>query len=259
MAMHIIQTLILGAVEGFTEFLPISSTAHMMMASRIMRFADKDFLKTFEIVIQFGAILAIVAIYWPRLYALRKIWKQIVAAFIPTGIIGLILYKYVKDFLGNNSLAIWALGIGGALMILFEIFHKDTHSTQETIDEIAGMPYIKAVAIGCAQAIAIIPGVSRSAATIVAGRALGISRKAIVEFSFLLAVPTIFAASGYELVKGGAALSMGQYGYILIGFGTAFITAYISVRWFLKYIQTHNFISFGIYRIIIALIFILFP
>jgi len=257
--MHILQTLVLGAVEGFTEFLPISSTAHMMMASRIMGLASTDFLKTFEIVIQFGAILAIVVLYWSRLYALRKVWSKILAAFIPTGIIGFVLYKLIKSYLlGNNTVAVWALGIGGALLILFEIFHKDKQPSQESLQELAGMSYAKAVAIGFAQSIAIIPGVSRSAATIVAGRALGVSRAAIVEFSFLLAVPTMLAASGYELFKSTPHLDAGQYGYLLIGLSAAFITAHFSVRWLLRYVQNHNFTAFGIYRILVAFAFIPF-
>ena len=257
--MHILQTLILGAVEGFTEFLPISSTAHMMMAARIMQLADTDFLKTFEIVIQFGAIMAVVVLYWSRLYALRKVWSRILAAFIPTGIVGLILYKFIKNsLLGNNVVAIWALGIGGALLILFEIFHKDRLPSQESLEELSRMSHAKAVLIGLAQSIAIIPGVSRSAATIVAGRALGVSRAAIVEFSFLLAVPTMLAASGYELLKSSPHLDAGQYGYLLIGLATAFVTAHFSVSWLLRYVKNHDFTYFGIYRILIAFAFIPF-
>lgn len=262
--MYILQILVLGAVEGFTEFLPISSTAHLIMASTIAsRFVrlmlDADFLKTFEIVIQFGAILAVVLLYWPRLYSLRKVWDKILAAFIPTGIVGFILYKLFKDYLsGNTTVVVWALGIGGALLILFEVFHKDKLPTQESLDELASMSYVKAVAIGLAQAVAIIPGVSRSAATIVAGRALGISRAAIVEFSFLLAVPTMAAASGYELLKSTPHLDAGQYGYLLIGLAAAFVTAHFSIRWLLGYVQSHNFTSFGIYRILVAIAFIPF-
>ena len=260
--MHILQIIVLGAVEGFTEFLPISSTAHLMIASRLMHsvnFFQVDFLKTFEIVVQFGAILAVVLLYWPRLYSMHKIWKKLLAAFIPTGIVGLILYKTVKDFLGNDTLAVWALGIGGAFLILFEIFHKERQTTQESFDELAGMSYAKAVVIGLAQSIAIIPGVSRSAATIVAGRALGISRSAIVEFSFLLAVPTMLAACGYELIKSSPHLEMGQYGYLLIGLAVAFVTAYFSVKWLIRYVQNHNFTYFGIYRIIAAIAFTIAP
>jgi undecaprenyl-diphosphatase len=257
--MHIIQTLVLGVVEGLTEFLPISSTAHMMLASRIMGLVSTDFLKTFEIIVQFGAILAIVTLYWSRLRALRKVWGKVLAAFIPTGIIGFILYQLIKGYLlGNNTIAIWALGIGGALLILFEIFHKDNNPSQESLDELAGMSYTKAIAIGLAQAVAVIPGVSRSAATIVAGRALGVSRVAIVEFSFLLAVPTILAASGYELLKSTPHLDAGQYGLLLMGLAVAFVTARLSIRWLLRYVQTHNFTVFGIYRILIAFAFIPF-
>lgn len=261
-AMHILQILGLGLVEGFTEFLPISSTAHLMMTSRLLHSVDFfhiDFLKTFEIIVQFGAILAIIFLYWPRLRALQKIWLKIMAAFVPTGIIGFLLYKTFKDFLiGNNEVAIWALGIGGALLVLFEIFYKDKKATSNSLEELAALPYAKVVLIGCAQSISIIPGVSRSAVTIVAGRALGVSRRAIVEFSFLLAVPTMLAASGYELLNSTPHLSAPEYGYIGLGLIVAFVTAFVSVRWFLRYIQNHNFITFGIYRVIVAFAFIPF-
>ena len=259
MLMHILQTVVLGAVEGLTEFLPISSTAHLMMAARLMQLPSTDFLKTFEIVVQLGAIMAIVVLYWPRLYSLRKIWTKILAAFIPTGIVGFLLYKFFKaSLIGNVSVAVWALGIGGALLILFEFFYKEKNQMESSIDELAGMSYAKAVAIGLAQSIAIIPGVSRSAATIVAGRALGVSRMAIVEFSFLLAVPTMLAASGYELLKSSPHIEIGQYGYLLVGLAVAFVTAHFSVRWLLRYVQKHNFTVFGIYRIILAIAFIPF-
>ena len=260
LVMHIIQILILGLVEGFTEFLPISSTAHLLMASRIMGLVETDFLKTFQIVIQFGAILAVVYIYFPRLRLMQKIWPKILAAFVPTGIIGLLLSKFFdKNISGNATLAVWVLGIGGVLLILFEIFHRgDKNATADSIAELSVLPYAKAVLIGCAQSVAIIPGVSRSAATIVAGRALGISRRAIVEFSFLLAVPTMLAASSYALLKSTAHISGGEYGDIAIGFVAAFVTALVSVRWLIKYVQNHDFIYFGIYRIIIAFAFIPF-
>jgi undecaprenyl-diphosphatase len=257
--MHILQTLVLGAVEGLTEFLPISSTAHLMIAARLMGLTETDFLKTFEIVIQFGAIMAVVVLYRSRLFALRKVWPKILAAFIPTGIIGLLLYKLIRSFLlGNNAVAVWALGIGGALLILFEIFHKDRSPAQESLQELANLSYPKAVAIGLAQAVAVIPGVSRSAATIVAGRALGVSRAAIVEFSFLLAVPTMLAAAGYDLLKSAPHLDAGQYGYLAVGLVAAFVTAIFSIRWLLRYVQNHNFTTFGIYRIILAFAFIPF-
>jgi undecaprenyl-diphosphatase len=261
--MQIIQIIVLGAIEGLTEFLPISSTAHLMMASRLMRsslFFQADFLKTFEIVVQFGAILAIVWLYLPRLYSLQKVWPKILVAFLPTGVIGFLLFKLIKGYLlGNNTIAVWALGIGGALFILFEFFHKDKPSSfSSSIEELSSMSYVRAFAIGLAQAVAVIPGVSRSAATIMAGRTLGLSRAAVVEFSFLLAVPTMLAATSYELFKSGPNIETGQYGYLLLGLATAFVTASFSVKWLLRFVEKHNFISFGIYRILIAIAFIPF-
>ena len=251
--MHIFQSIILGVVEGVTEFLPISSTGHMILASHVLGMNESDFVKSFEIFIQLGAILAIVALYWKKLLLNKKIFLRVCTGFIPTAVIGLLLYKVVKTYLlGNTSVVLWSLLLGGIFLVGFEYFRKGKISHTNEIENIS---YKQAFIIGLFQSIAIIPGVSRSAATIVGGLALGISREAIVEFSFLLAVPTMVAATGLDLIKSGHSFGGGQVELLAIGFITAFIFAFIAVKFLLTYVKNHTFTSFGIYRILIAVLF----
>jgi len=258
-----IAAIILGAVEGLTEFLPISSTAHLTIASQLLGLAQSDFVKTFEIVIQAGAILAIVVLYWRRFLDI-EILKRLVAAFVPTAIIGFVLYHFIKSYLvGNIAVTLWALGIGGAFLICFEMWLKNKNKSTPPVveptndsarEEVRGLSYKKSAIIGLAQALAVIPGVSRSAATIVSGLWLGVSREAIVEFSFLLAVPTILAASGYDLLKSAGSLSGGGMGTLILGTIISFVTAILAIKLFLSYIKKHSFSAFGVYRIILAAI-----
>ena len=253
--MTIIQAIILGVVEGITEFLPISSTGHMILVSRLFGIADSDFTKSFEIIIQFGAILAVVVLYWNKLFSKRDTWKKVLTAFLPTAIIGFLLYTTLKRYLLSNSIiVIWALFLGGIALIAFELWYKGK-SFAVAQDDDAGISYKKSFAIGVAQALSIIPGVSRSGATIIAGLLMGISREAIVEFSFLLAIPTMSVATGYDLLKSAGSFSFDQFYLLFIGFITSFIVAMLSIKWFIGYIKNHSFISFGVYRIIIALLF----
>ncbi len=250
--MTFLQTIILGALEGFTEFLPISSTAHLLLTSRIFGLVDSDFLKSFTIVIQFGAILAVVVLYAGRFLKDWETNKRIIAAFVPTAAIGFGLYKIIKGFLfENTALILAALLIGGVLLIVFEIFYKKKPIRPIPLSE---LPYWRAVLIGAAQALAIIPGVSRAAVTIVGGMLLGVERKAIVEFSFLLAVPTMAAASGYDLLKNASQFSLGQFHLLLIGFTASFFFAIVSVRFLLNYIKNNSFTNFGIYRILLVIV-----
>jgi len=250
--MDIFQVLILGIVEGVTEFLPVSSTGHLILASQLLGIAQTDFQKTFEIVIQFGAILAVVALFW-RSFLNGEVLKRLVVAFIPTGIIGLALYKVVKTYLlGNELVVLWALFLGGVALILFEWWHREA---PDALEDIAAMPYSTAALIGLFQAMAIIPGVSRSAATIVGGLALGMRRAAIVQFSFLLAVPTMLAASGLDLYKSAGSLGGGGWGTLALGFAVSFAVAMPVVAWFLRFVRTHTFIPFGVYRILLAAVF----
>jgi undecaprenyl-diphosphatase len=234
--------------------LPISSTGHLILTSRLLGILPTDFVKSFEIIIQLGAIGAIIALYWRRLLIDWEVMKRIVVGFIPTAVLGLIFYKTIKEFLGSNTVVLWALGIGGLLLILFEIFHREG---PEPEGDVALISYKKAFLIGIFQAFAFIPGVSRAAATIIGGLALGLRRTVAVEFSFLLSAPTMLAASALDIYKNGAAFSGGEFGLLAIGFITAFVVAIAAVKFLLRFIKTHTFIPFGIYRIALSVLFFL--
>ena len=249
--MSLLHALILGIVEGITEFLPISSTAHLILASRMLAL-DSEFVKSFEIIIQFGAILSVVVLYWKKFWH-WEVLKKLVVAVIPTGVIGLTVYKAVKGYLlGNLTVVLLSLLIGGIALIVFERFRNGS----EADVDFAEITYRKAFLIGLFQAIAVIPGVSRSAATIVGGSLIGVSKRTIVEFSFMLAVPTMLAATGLELVKGRAALA-GHYDVLAVGFVVSFITAIIAIKSFLGYIKKRDFSAFGWYRVVLAAVYYL--
>ena len=254
-----IHAVILGLIEGITEFLPISSTGHMILAADALRIPDTDFLKSFEIIIQLGAIFAVFILYWKKLLLNKKIFNRVAVAFLPTAVIGLIVYKLVKKYLlGNTMVVLWSLLIGGAILIIFELARKKNTSRIDTTLEIESITYKQALIIGLFQSIAIIPGVSRSAATIVGGLMLGISRRAIVEFSFMLAIPTMAAATGLDLIKSGHSFTHHETGLLLIGLIVAFVSALFAVKFLLRFVKDHTFIPFGVYRIVIALAFLLY-
>ncbi len=250
--MDLLHSIILGIVEGVTEFLPISSTAHLILSANLLKLPQTEYLKSFEIVIQLGAILSVVVLYWRSLLNIEVI-KRLIIAFIPTGIIGLIFYKLAKQYLlGNTSVVLWALLLGGIFIILFEYKYKEQATVSQ---EIATISYRQCLAIGLFQSIAIVPGVSRSAATVIGGLLLGLNRKTIVEFSFLLAVPTMLAATGLDLLKNYKEFSSSQFGYLGVGFIISFIVALLSIKFLLRYIKNHDFKAFGFYRIVIAILF----
>lgn len=250
--MDLFHALILGIVEGITEFLPISSTGHLMIAGKLLGLPQTEFLKTFDIAIQLGAILSVVALYWRSLLVDVEVIKRVAAAFIPTAILGFGLYKFVKSvLLGNVYVVLWSLLVGGIVLIVFETFYKEK---ENTISDIKQMSLLQAVVIGCFQAIAMIPGVSRSAATIIGGLSLGMNRKTIVEFSFLLACPTMAAATGLDLLKSAHDFSAAQFSFLAVGFISSFVVGILSIRFLLYFVRNHNFISFGVYRIIAAIL-----
>jgi len=247
---------ILGIVEGISEFLPISSTGHLILTSHLLGLEHSDFLKSFEIAIQVGAILSVVVLYWRDLLVNPAVMKRVAIAFLPTGLIGLTLYKIIKSYLlGSPSIVLWALAAGGLFLIVFEYKH---HEKSDAVAKTEDMSYRQALIIGLFQALAVIPGVSRSASTIVGGLVLGLRRKTIVEFSFLLAVPTMAAATGYDLLKNASRFSFDQMGFLAVGFVVSFVVALLSIKFLLRYIQTHTFILFGVYRIVLAVLWVFF-
>lgn len=249
----VFSSFILGIIEGFTEFLPISSTAHLNLASRLLGLEQTEYLKAFGIIIQGGAILAVLFFYWRR-FLDWEVLKRVIVAFLPTGLIGLLLYPVIKTFfLGNTSLTVSSLALGGILLIVFEKFHPKT----VTVQDVGQLSYAKAFTVGIFQSFAVIPGVSRAAATIVGGMVMGLERGLIVEFSFLLAVPTILAAAGFDLIQNVGVLSSGGFGYLAIGLITSFLAALVSIKFLLSYIRKHTFVGFGIYRILLVIVFVL--
>lgn len=253
--MHAYEAVLLGILEGATEFLPISSTGHLILASHLLAIPETPFLTSFLIAIQLGAIGAVVVTYW-RSFLDIEILKRLFAAFLPTAVIGFVLYKVIKGFLlGNEFIVVLALLIGGIILIVFERFHTEKPGDDGSIADIR---YRDAVAIGLFQALAVVPGVSRSAATIVGGLLLGIRRVAIVEFSFLLAVPTMLAATGYDLLKTYDTFDASNISMLTIGALTAFVVALIAVRFLISFVKRYSFTPFGVYRILLALVFLIF-
>lgn len=251
--MDFFHAIILGIVEGVSEFLPISSTGHLILSSKILGISPTEFVKSFEISIQLGAILSVVVLYWRVFIRNLEVLKRLAVAFAPTAVLGLAFYKLIKHYLlGNAGVVVVTLLVGGVALIVFEMFHREKDGATESIEKIT---YKKAALIGLFQSIAMVPGVSRSAATIVGGLAVGLKRKTIVEFSFLLAVPTMLAATVLDLIKSAHSFVEGEAQMMLAGFVCAFVVAALSIKFLLRYIQRHTFIAFGIYRIIIALLF----
>ncbi len=245
--MDFFTIIIFGMVEGITEFLPVSSTGHLILTARLLNLAQTEFLKSFEIAIQLGAILSVVVLYWRSLILDPKALFKVIIAFIPTGILGLVFYKIVKTFLlSSEKTVLFSLLIGGIVLMIFELFYHEKSDADMKISDISVK---QAVIIGSCQALAMIPGVSRSLATILGGLSLGIGRKLIVQFSFLLAIPTMLAATLFDLAKSAPSFTADQFYIILLGFVVSFLVAIVSVKFFVRFIEKHNFIPFGIYRI----------
>ncbi len=247
--MTFFDSLILGFVEGITEFLPVSSTGHLILASNALGLPNSEFLKIFEIVIQTGAILAVIFIYWKELLQDRTYLIKLAVAFVPTGILGLLFHKIVKQYLFNPPVVCGALFLGGIVLLFLEKL-----TSRMKVREIT---YTNYFFLGVFQCLAFIPGVSRSAATILGARLLGATREEAVKFSFLLAIPTILSASGYSLLKVSYTLSSTEYIHLAVGLVSAFVFGFLSVKVFLKWLDHRTFIACGIYRILFALMYYL--
>lgn len=254
--MGIIEAVILGAVEGITEFLPISSTGHLVLTSELLKITQTNFVKSFEISIQLGAILAVVFLYRKALLTDKEYWKRILSAFLPTAVLGFLLYGFIKKFLlGSSIITVLALFVGGVLLIVLEKVYQKKKPSLENAREIS---FKKAFLIGIFQSVSMIPGVSRSGATIIGGLFLGLKRETAAEFSFLLAVPTMLAATGLDLAKNSATFTRDEYFLMAVGLAAAFVTAIFTIQYFLSYVRKHNFVLFGVYRIVLAVLFWLF-
>ena len=253
--MHdLLNALILGVVEGLTEFLPISSTGHLILAGDLLGFNDER-SKVFHIVIQTGAMLAIVWVYRARFATVvsgifsdrtaQRFVLNLAVAFVPAAVLGLLFGNLIKTFLFKPVPVALAFVVGGLVILWIE-----RHPRDAVILDVDDMGWKDALKVGCAQAFALIPGTSRSGATIVGGMLFGLSRRAATEFSFFLAVPTLVAAGAYDLLKHRALLSADDLGLFGVGAVTAFVSAFLCVRWLLQYIVTHDFTVFAWYRIV---------
>lgn len=242
----------LALIEGITEFLPISSTGHMVLWSSLIGQQHDEFVKGFEVIIQFGAILSVVYLYRDLLLKANfNFYKKIIFAFIPTAAIGFVLKAQVDQWLGSVSLVAWSLMIGGVVLVLSDrIFKKQLHSGK-TINDLTNW---QCIALGFFQSIALIPGVSRSGATILGGLGMGLSKKEAAEYSFFLAIPTMLAATIYKCYKLRNTLSADHVGVLLFGSVVAFFVALIAVKSFVGWVSKHGFSIFGYYRIALGIL-----
>lgn len=252
--MNFLQAIILAIIEGLTEFLPVSSTGHMILASSFMGIASDPFVKLFTIVIQLGAILSVVVLYFKRFFKTLNFYYKLAIAFIPAAVFGLLLSDKIDELLESPLTVAVSLVVGGVILLFVDKwFNKPTIHEEEEIN------YFTAFKIGCFQCIAMIPGVSRSGASIVGGMSMKLSRKVAAEFSFFLAVPTMVAATGkklYDFYKEGHTITNDQLQVLAVGNVIAFIVALLAIRSFIGYLNKYGFVAFGWYRIIAGLIII---
>ena len=246
---ELLNALILGVVEGITEFLPISSTGHLILAAELLGATDERW-KVFNIVIQTGAMLAVVWEYRARFFCVDvALYRNLIVAFIPAAALGLAFSKYIKSYLFHAVPVALAFIVGGVIILLVE-----RRSFTPRVEDARAMTWLDALKVGVAQCFALIPGTSRSGATIIGGMLFGLSRKAATEFSFFLAVPTLVAAGGYDLLKNRALLSANDAPIFGVGMLVAFVSAFVVIRWLIRYVATHDFKPFAWYRIVFGLV-----
>jgi undecaprenyl-diphosphatase len=257
MPFDIIKSIILGIVEGLTEFLPVSSTGHLLLVERFFGFADEDFGKTFAVLIQFGAILALLSIYFVRLWQLaigffsdaaaRRFVNGILLAFLPAAVVGALAHDFIKRVLFNEWLVCFTLIVGGAVLLWVD--RLDLKPRYHDAQKYSLPMYL---VIGIAQCVSMIPGVSRSGATIVGAMLLGADKRSAAEFSFWLAMPTMAGAFAYDLYKSHGQMSNGNFLLVAIGFAVSFVSAWIVVKTFIGYVQRHGFALFAWWRVIVG-------
>lgn len=248
--MSLFETIIIAIVEGLTEFLPVSSTGHMIIAQSLLGVESTEFVKAFTVNIQFGAILSVIVLYWKRFFQSWDFYYKLLIAFLPAAILGLLFIDYIDALLESVLVVAIMLVLGGVLMLFVDKWFSKTTTNQE-------VGWKRALKIGLFQCIAMIPGVSRSMATIVGGMTTKLTRKNAAEFSFFLAVPTMAAAGGYKLLKllmdpAGSAMLQENLMTLLIGNVIAFIVALGAIKFFIEFLSRHGFKAFGYYRIIVG-------
>lgn len=253
--MTLFQTIILGIVEGLTEFLPVSSTGHMIIAQKLLAVESSEFVKVFTVNIQFGTILSVIVLYWKRFFQTLDFYWKLLIAFLPAAVIGFLASDYIDSLLENVFVVALMLVIGGIVMLFVDKWFAKTDENQE-------MTWKRALKIGFFQCIAMIPGVSRSMATIVGGMTTKLSRKNAAEFSFFLAVPTMAAASGYkllQLIKDPAGIDMLKDNLLtlLLGNLVGFVVAMVAIKFFIGFVTKFGFKAFGYYRILVGLAILL--
>jgi undecaprenyl-diphosphatase len=253
--MSAFHAIILAIIEGLTEFLPVSSTGHMIIGSYFMGIAADPFVKTFTVAIQLGAILSVVVLYWNKFFQTFKFYFVLLVGFLPAAIAGLLLNDTIDTLLERVDIVGWMLILGGIVLLFIDrIFNEAT-----TVDE-SSVSYSQAFKIGMFQCIAMIPGVSRSAATIVGGLTQGLNKKTAAEFSFFLAVPTMAAATGYKLLKfylDGNSFGSEELALLAMGNAAAFVVALLAIKYFIGFVTRHGFKLFGYYRITVGIILLL--
>ena len=250
---NFIDAFVLGIVEGLTEFLPISSTGHLILAGDLLGANDERW-NVFNIVIQTGAMLAVVWEYRARFFRIDfQLYRNLVVAFVPAAVLGLAFSKYIKGVLFHAVPVALAFIVGGIVILLVESRKSGT----VRVETMAAMTWLDALKVGIAQCFALIPGTSRSGATIIGGMLFGLSRRAATEFSFFLAVPTLVAAGGYDLFKNRALLSAHDAPIFGAGLVVAFVAAFVVIRWLVRYVATHDFKPFAWYRIAFGLLVLL--
>lgn len=245
--MSVFEIIIIAIVEGLTEFLPVSSTGHMILTQAILGVESTDFVKMFIVNIQFGAILSVLVLYWKKFFQSMKFYYKLFIAFLPAAVIGFLLGDYIDLMLENVIVVAISLFVGGIVLIGIDKWLSKTVTDNE-------VTYPKALKIGLFQCIAMIPGVSRSAATIIGGMTQKLDRKTAAEFSFFLAVPTMFAASGYKLYKGLDLLTSENVPSLLIGNAVAFVVGLLAIKGFIGFLTKYGFKVFGWYRIVLSIL-----
>ncbi len=253
--MDIFQAIVIGIIEGFTEFLPISSTGHMIIASEVLGISQDNVTKAYEVIIQFSAILAVMIIYKDKIHISKiELWKKLIVAFLPLAIIGFIFKDYIKMLFSIEVVAIMFI-IGGVIFLIVEYFYDEQKAIIKDVERIT---YKEALLIGVAQVFALIPGTSRAGATIIGGLVLKMDRKTSAEFSFLLAIPVMIAVSGYDLLKHYNEFANINWLPFIVGFIVSFVVAFITIKLFLSFLQKFTFVVFGVYRILFGTILLIF-